>query len=483
MNTEKNLYKLKKKIIFLPLLISVFIFFSCRKENFMEGDNLNLEFSTDTVQFDTVFTTIGSATQNFRVINPYNKPILISSIYLAKGNTSNFRINVNGVPGNANDIEIGAKDSLYIFVEVTVNPDRDEMIEQDSIIFTLNGNSKDVKLVAYGQDVILIDGYILKTQTFTKEKPYLIYNSAAVDSNAVLTIEAGSHLHFHRNSGFYVWGTLVVNGTVEEPVIFEGDRLEYDYFDVPGQWQGIHISKISKNNYINNAQIMNAIVGLQVDSTHNNSPQLTILNSKIEHHSFAGIYAQMSSIFAANCLFSDCGYYSLALMRGGDYNFYNCTFGNFWSNTIRQTPSVVLNNYIEVEDVVYLYSLKNAYFGNCIIWGNQDTEIGIDNKYANEGADFNYLFENCLIKYDTASKIDISQTLHFKDLFTPKEFNFKDYYTYDFQLDTLSPAQDKASLEILNKYPQILNNDLNGFSRLNDKSPDIGAYERIDAPK
>ncbi len=455
------------------------IFYSCRRDNFFEESNVKLEFSLDTVLFDTVFTSIGSATRSFTVKNPYNKPVKISSISLAKGNNSNFRINVNGNVGDAKDVEIGAKDSLYIFVEVTVNPDRDEMLEQDSIVFVANGIYSDIDLVAYGQDVNLINGYVLGTQTFTNNKPYLIYNSVAIDTGAVLTIDAGVHLYFHRNSGFYVWGTLKVNGTTDEPVIFEADRLEEDYFDVPNQWEGIWLSKISKDNYINNAEILNAYIGIRVDSTQNENPQLLLTNSKIEHHSLAGVYAQMSSIFAANCVFSDCGYYSVALTRGGSYQFYNCTFANYWRNTVRQTPSLVLNNYIETDDAAYLYNLKEAYFGNCIIWGTLDTEIGIDNKYAGQGADFNYLFDNCIIKYDEKSKINIEDKNHFTDLKTPSEFNFVDYYTYDFQLDTLSSAQNAGKLNIINKYPEILNTDIIGESRVNDKAPDIGAYESL----
>ena len=71
-----------------------------------------MDFSTDLVKFDTVFTTVGSATQNFRVYNPYNYDIKVD-VYLAGGDHSPFSINVDGVAGTSfRNVEIPAKDSI-----------------------------------------------------------------------------------------------------------------------------------------------------------------------------------------------------------------------------------------------------------------------------------------------------------------------------------------------------------------------------------
>ncbi len=282
-----------KYFVFFLILGTLYLS-ACRDNNYASSPDISLQFSTDSVVFDTVFSGIGSATRRLKVYNPADKKIRISEIRLAKGNASKYRLNIDGLPVNKlNDVEIAGKDSMYIFVEVTINTNEDMLLEQDSIIFLTNGNYQDIKLLAWGQDVHFINAQIVGTDTWTNDKPYLIYNSMLVDTNQTLTLEAGTHLYFHRGSRLYVAGTLIINGTLEEPAVLEGDRLEYMYFDVPGQWNGIWLMNGSKHNNFNYTEIKNAIIGIQVDTLADLSiPTLTISNSKIEHHSYAGIYAQ-----------------------------------------------------------------------------------------------------------------------------------------------------------------------------------------------
>ena len=128
------------KYLLIPLFI-VQLFFSCEKEEFNTSFDANLIFSIDTILFDTVFTTIGSATQKFTVKNPYNKNLKISSIYLAGGENSPYRLNIDGYPGvRLDNIELREKDSLYIFVEITIDPNNSDLplVVKDSIIFSFN---------------------------------------------------------------------------------------------------------------------------------------------------------------------------------------------------------------------------------------------------------------------------------------------------------------------------------------------------------
>ena len=62
----------------------------------MNSADVQLEFSVDTLMFDTIFTTVGSTTQRLKVYNPYQENVLISRIRLAGGDFSNFRLNING---------------------------------------------------------------------------------------------------------------------------------------------------------------------------------------------------------------------------------------------------------------------------------------------------------------------------------------------------------------------------------------------------
>jgi len=475
------------KIIALSILV-IFLIQSCKKNDFITDSNAKLQFSKDTVLFDTVFNGVGSAARYFIVYNPHNSPINISKIELAKGNSSKYRLNINGTPSSfAEDIEIAAEDSMFIFVDVKIDTNTDDIIENDQVIFNTNNNLQAVNLLAFGQNVHLLNDSVIDSQTWTNDKPYVIFNSMALNENEVLNIQAGTKIYSHRDSRIIILGTLNVNGTFDAPVTFDADRLNghssifFDndstdnYDDVAGQWGGIWLTKLSKNNYINFAEIKNAVIGVQVDSVgQTGTYQLRIHNTKIEHHSYAGISAVESAIFASNCLLTDCGYYNLALTRGGYYEFYHTTIGNYWSGP-RQAPAIFLNNYFQYAGTVYIYSMHKAYFGNCIVWGANETEIGIEQHEA--GDIFNYTFENSIIKVDTESDIDVTDIEHFKNIINNTDPLFTDYSEYDFTLQESSPAINSGAIEITNLYPTYLNKDLNNEIRTTGDAPDCGCYE------
>ena len=475
--------------IFFFLLLATTSCFD--NKNFLEKDDAHLEFSSDTVSFDTVFTQTGSVTKSFKIYNPYDSPLQIQSIQLA-GNTDFFQLNINGEPTRGKkNVEILSKDSLYIFVQVKVDPTNrsNPVTVKDSIVFNTNGNVQDIKLVAYGQDVHILKNELISSDTsFTDEKPFLVKNFMMVDTNRTLTIQEGAHLHFTKHSRLIVRGSLEVNGSRENPVIFQGRRLEWAYRDVPSQWQGIWMPKNSGNHEIDNAIIKNAVLGIRLGSIANReNPRLTLTNSVIKHMSYAGIYAQTSSIFAANNLFYDCGNYAIALTLGGSYEFYHTTIGNYWSSRaghpVRNTPSVILNNYYrDTANNLHYYDLRKAYFGNSIIYGNNSREIGIEKK--GEEPVFNYQFENNLLKINT-EEVDTGNQHFTSNIVNPGDFSFKDPHEpeFNYHLDTLSPAKDTGSIEITKKYPEILTTDIEGNNRLEDQAPDLGAYERVDTTK
>ncbi|MCK4751345.1 MAG: hypothetical protein KAT15_30010, partial [Bacteroidales bacterium] len=127
-------------IAFIALAFS----FACQPErSYVEDSEARLSFTLDTVFFDTVFTTVGTVTESFRIKNPHNQFVMIDEISLAGGASSVFRINVDGEPGtNFSNVEIAPKDSMYVFVEATLDPNEaDDILRiQDSIVFLTNGN-------------------------------------------------------------------------------------------------------------------------------------------------------------------------------------------------------------------------------------------------------------------------------------------------------------------------------------------------------
>ncbi|MFC2096142.1 right-handed parallel beta-helix repeat-containing protein [Bacteroidota bacterium] len=468
--------KLFKYLIIV--LISMYFLSSCEKEEFNTSVTAYLVFSQDTILFDTIFTTIGSATQRLTVKNPYNKNLNISSIYLAGGNNSQYRLNIDGYPGTRLDnIELKEKDSLYIFVEVTIDPNNASLplVVKDSIIFSLNNKMQDIDLVAFGQDVHKYGHEVIGTETWTNDKPYLIYDTLVIDVNSTLTIEPGAKLHFHKNSRLFVAGTIIANGTFEDPIIFQGDRLENDYKDIPGQWDGIWLMAGSKDNILNFCEIKNAIIGIRVDTLANLSrPTLQLSNSRIQNMTSTGIYAQGSTIIAYNNLIANCGQFAVALTIGGSYEFYHCTIANYWGYSTRTTPSLILNNYYYADNgSLVLRSINKALFGNCIIYGNKESEIFIDK---HDDGDLIYKFDHTLLR--VASDFSTSNPENFQSIITNYDPEFKDPFNGDFELDTLSKAKDAGAEEYGLMFPY----DLNLENRTLDISPDLGAFERIENP-
>lgn len=472
-----------------PFILLLALLSSGCKKDIINGNGA-LTFSEDTVIFDTVFTTIGSVTRQFKIYNPSSSEVNISSIMLAGGTQSKYRMNLDGVPGVAfSNISIPGKDSLFVFVDVTLDPNNlmQPAVVTDSILFNTNGNIQDVDLAACGWDAHFIyptnflEGLgpysvIECDTTWTSNKPHVIYGYAVVDSACTLTIEEGTRVYNHKHSGMLVFsdGTMVVNGSTANPVQFASDRLDDFFEDQAGEWDRIWLFQGSKDNVIDNAIIKNGNVGLHVDfeNAASSNPTLRLSNTVIENMAGASIFAQTASIEAYNCVFGNAGQYSAALSLGGSYTFRHCTFANYWVNGNRQTPAVLLNNWYEADGQEFSFDMT-AYFGNCIVYGNNQNEVGVDESSSSA---FSFEFDNCLMRIDD-NDVDISDPLEFHGITYNEDPNFVDPTEQDFQLDTLSPAKDVASISIVNALPE-LQLDVLGNSRLSDSGPDFGAYER-----
>lgn len=471
---------------FIPAFFIFILLFSCNKDDdYNTSPDFKLKFSCDTLLFDTVFTTLGSVTKQIMVYNPNNKPIKISSIRLSGGLQSMFRINVDGVQSLEHyNKEIASNDSLYIFVKVTVNPNNQSnpLIVNDSIIFSVNGNIQTLQLVAWGQDayyhlpnkkIIFNDGSFLAygfagcNSPWQNNKPHVIFGYCVVDTDSVLTIPAGTKVHFAPNAVLWVYdgGTLNVQGNILNKVIFQGSRLESYYRNLPGQWGKIWLSRGSKDNIVNYAVFRNGNIGIQVDTVVNNNPTLTIENTIIENMSVAGIFAQGATIKAKNLVVTNCGQYSLVLSLGGNYEFLHSTFGNYWKYNYRSTPSVILNNYYKDNNqIIQTRPLTNAYFGNCIVYGANEEEILLDK---NPNNIFNFKFDHCLLK--------TKNNTNDMNLFTSCIINFNpqfvDIENNNLKLNINSPAKNVGSPLITIFVPF----DIEGVLRPTNAC--LGAYE------
>jgi hypothetical protein len=465
---------LSKYVLFL-LTVSA-LFCSCRKEDeFTTDAAARLSFSMDTVMFDTVFSQVGtnrpvSITKQLWVINNNEKGVKVN-IRIAGNQWGIYKINVDGQPANAvTGKEIRGKDSIVIFVQVYLNQVgvNTPFIVADQLLFETNGNQQNVDLVAFAQDAHYFNGEVLTGANgslhWTADKPYVIYDSILVPKGYTLTIDAGTKIHSHVKSAILIAGTLVVNGTQANPVIFEGDRLDPDYRDRAGQWGSIHLLSSSIDNVITHAEVKNGLIGVRVDSLSNNqNPKLLLRNCVIKNMSSVGLLGFTATITAINNAIVNCGQFTFYGRFGGSYNLYHNTFAAYPFNFNRQNEQFLLDNSpLTAEDgktITAVFPL-NVVMVNNIVYGTEEEELILNNDP--QGGATSLLIQQCLLKTKLTALQGNGNILNLDPLFTNPA---KD----EFQLKNNSPAKGKGvfvnvSTDLLDKPRSTL-------------SPTIGAYE------
>ena len=507
---------MRPKIIlfFIGVVLSIC---SCRSDFETVASKGDLEFSKDTIYLDTVFTNIGSSTYRLKVYNKSKKDINIPTIKLGKGLNSKYRMTVDGMQGTKgkifNNVVLLAKDSLYIFIETTAtitdaNPT--DFLYTDQIQFDSGENLQNVELVTLIQDAIFlypkrfadgttetlpigdekIDGFYLDENDpingnelqFTNDKPYVIYGYAAVPSDKTATFEAGTRVHFHANSGIIAKNASInINGTpsatekLENEVVFEGDRLEPGFANVPGQWGTIWLTDGSTNNKVNHLTIKNATIGLLIQN--NDGTTVSIKNTQIYNSSNYGILAQTAKINGENLVINNAGLASLACTYGGNYSFTHATFNNNWNSS--KQVAVLVSNYISGA-IPEAKALTMATFNNCIIYGSYSNEMSLTRK---TGAAFEYQFNNCLIKFDNVSNQFTTNadyqfntdSAHYNAILLNKDPKFFNTSQNKFNIDATSAAFAKGNSAYL------IPLDILGNTR--SLPPDLGAYQNNVFPK
>lgn len=502
----------------LAILSCLVLWSSCRNDFETVASTGKLEFSKDTVMLDTIFSNIGSSTYNLKVYNRSDEDINIPTVRLKQGESSSYRLNVDGMPGKVfENVQILAKDSIFIFIETTfdvtgVPTNPKEFLYTDQLLFDTGGNEQKVELVTLVKDAvflypekyedgtyeslnlgidsdgnaILVKGFFLDDDelTFTNEKPYVIYGYAAVPSNKTLMVEAGARVHFHAGSGIIVAenATMKAMGApsldreaMENEIIFEGDRLEPGFADVPGQWLTIRFTSGSVNNEFNYTTIKNSTVGLLLED----SP-VTLKNVQIYNSANVGLLARTGVIDAENMVISNSGQSSLAIQLGGSYEFRHSTFANYWNNGFRTFPTVSLDNSLETEEYIFVADLVKANFTNCIIYGSERREFSL---LKNSEADFNFNFTNSLLRFeDPTGEFNDNPIYDFENpqYYTESKFNIEPMFQ-DTALNNYNIEAGTSGADNIGKNDVSPNIDLNGNSR--STPPDAGAYEATVFPE
>jgi hypothetical protein len=457
---------------------------SCKKPLIFSKDNLS--FSKDTVVFDTVFTTIGSTTNQFKLYNNSKRTLQVETVELMGGENSPFRINVDGVSGtNFAPFEVEGEDSLFIFVEVTLDPNGGvlPMVIEDSIRFRTNGIDQYVMLVAWGQDAYFHysdfsvpngGGLDINSGIWPNDKPHVILNTAFIDSATSLTIQAGTNIYLHKGAILYNYkGSLNIQGTKDFPVTFQGDRLEAAYDDVAGQYYGIYMQEAMEST-IDYAIIRNGISGIHLydDDPSNPGYTLNLYNTVIENCARYGVFIYSGAkVKAENCIINRNGTHALLVLEGGSFNFNHCHllgFGGFQD----QGPAVGISNYYtdQLNAVTYVGSIDEGTITNSIIYGSFEHELAIDT-LLDLGITVNFSFVNNLIR-----SVDVfTDPFYIGNIWNSSPL-FTNTSDGDFHWAANSPVNDAGSPSFPVTNTSTFNSDIEGTSR---SGPDIGAYEKI----
>ncbi len=419
--------------VFTLLLVSALFTSGCRKDIFSTKGTLS--FSTDTLSFDTVFTSLPSTTKAFKIFNKEKRAIKISSIRLLElQSDASFRLNVDGIAGKSfTDVEILAHDSIYVFVETTVknplNPNNPFVIN-DAVEFVTNGVTQKVVLAVWGQDAYYHKGEIYRfgeNVTWKNDKPHVILQSSfpgvGVDSGATLNIESGTKIFVGNNAGLWVYGTLnAMASSWSDSIVFRGLRLESYYKEKPAQWWGIiygrnkdaQIAKLNlqrvvvnetffgiADEFIFNASFQQQVLPINLaDYTIATAPEISLKQCIVKNAQNTALFALNAKVDAENCIFHTAGSNVAALALGGEYKLTHCTiFNNGGKYLEHKQEALLIADKIASEGTLYSAAL-NAAIVNSVVYGSLDNEF----RFADDNDKIR--FENCVLKLkqDTANK-------------------------------------------------------------------------------
>lgn len=437
-----------------------------------------LTFSRDTVNFDTVFTDLGTPTARLVVANRAKKGIVISSIRL-KNPDSNFQINVDGVSGKTfHDVEIWKEDSIFMFIECFIpeTAGNEPYRVEDELEFVTNGVTQTVLLEAYGQNVTRLRAKRVAEDTrLTAERPYVVFDSLVVEKNATLRIDPDVRLLFHDGASLIVHGRIEATGEPGKLVQMRGDRLDnvlpnVGYDILAGQWAGIRISRESFNNRLEYVDMRSTSEGLRVDSCGDTSQtKLLLRNSWLHNSQSHALEAKYANIEAYGVCFSEAAD-AVVSLHGGINLFVQCTIANNYLFAAISEPLLCLYHCLPEhaeEDTTNPNPLMTASFENSIIYG-----LGND---LNEGdlTDSNVFFRNVSLKSEGNNYDNFIDCLWDCD---PLFLTDRPIYYFNYHVMPDSPVIGAGNTEFVTKETLI---DIDGVDRLTATptgAPVLGAY-------
>lgn len=457
-------------------------------DSWSTDSSVRLSFGSDTVNFDTLLSTVPSSTQRLLVYNKQKADIRIRQVSLKHGAKSLFRVNVDGEflqGGSGGWFDVKASDSIFVLVETTLPDANTDLVTTytDSLCFSLaSGAIQYVPIVAGGQDALHWHGVktISSNTTLSSRRPIVIYDSLYVAKDVTLTLQGGTHLYFHQKASMQVDGTLIVQGTLEQPVVLRGDRTGYlfdylPYDNTPNQWGGVYLR--GSGHRFSYLDLHSSSTGLWAEDT-----DLELANCIINNSGGNALTLRNSRLRAYNTQLSNSAN-NLCEILGGDTEMTFCTLAQYDTYNATVGWALSLNDFeVENNDTMY-YNIEQATFRNCVITGRGEDVISgrfiKEQKFQDSVA---YSFQRCYLNtvyseddsvrfqcniYED-SKDSISQGRQFLIFDTRARL-------FDFTPDTLAHFCDSADIQWAELYPQ----DRLGRSRMQGQGADIGAYENV----
>ena len=469
-------------------------------DSFTTSPNKLLTFSSDTIRMDTVFSKVPTSRRSLWVFNKSGDGIRCTSVRLANGSMSGFRVNVDGVylskdaGFQTTDVEIRNKDSIFVNIELT-SPRNNKIGPQfmeDNLVFMLeSGVEQKVNLNAYSWDADIVRNLRIKNDTvISSERPIVVFGDLRIDSLAKATIVPGTTLYFHSGSKLDVYGRLVAEGTAEKNIIFRGDRTDrmFDYLPydfVSGQWNGIHFHSSSYNNTMNYTDTHSAFNGIVCDSSDVSKLKLALYNSTVHNCQGYGLKSVNSVVDVRNCQLTNALNDCVAIYGGGAL-LQNCTIAQFYPFDSNYGAALRFTNGMEDEKGKHDYPLHQMDCINTIVTGYADDVVmGVVN---DSTVAYSYKFVNSILRTDSLKSGDNIKNVIWEiadsvdvDTVSGGEKNFvlvdRNRQHFDFHLSKKSRAIDSATTE----GGYIMPTDRDGRRR--DDHPDIGCYEFVEGEK
>jgi len=439
----------------LQALVGIALAASCSDRMEYSSDSRDLlEFSCDTLDLDSVFAGMASASKMLVVYNRSDRALRFD-VELEGGYGSPFQLVADGQDGVCmKGLEVGPKDSMICFVRAfpPIDPIDPLYGLADSIMFALeSGAVQRVRLEVTSVTARKWTGVCLSENSrMDAVFPYLIYDSLYVAPGVRLEMAPGTRLFFHNGAFLKSDGQVLALGTPDSQIVFGGDRMDKLLDNLPyslldSQWKGVVLGA-GPGNRFEHCVISGGEFGLRVDSSDCSAPMLDLVSSVVHNVSGNCIENAGSWIRIANSRITNAGEYCLDC-RGGRVDAVFSTFASLsvWNQGV---AAVRIGNGASKD------GLLGAVFRDCIITGRHNGEFAVADSVAEKYSDRISVSASLVLAKDSTASYFHNVTFENVHMERYGADNFTDCsrrgYDCVFSLDSLSRARgiaDSLSLD------------------------------------